>query len=222
MDYVRSLTRWGLFTACLLDAVSEATLDSPDSTRNTCIAIVSAAALVVNRRIGAAITAAGLLFTLHTSHEFLVLSVAALVAIFPSPRQLVLLLKVQLTVLWVFAGIAKLQPAFRSGSILERGHVLLLGTLPEWVFVWGTILAEAIVLPVLLWTRPRAALWCGIAFQLAIIVAMSTYESRFSTSRQISFLTALLSFGLMTITCIYVVTMFEIRNRPATVPDQFA
>lgn len=206
------MIRWGLVLTCLLDAISEAALRDSNSTRDTVIALVSVVALLANRRIGAAVTAIGLLFTLHTSHEFLVCSIAALVALFPSPRQLALLVRVQISAMWVLAALAKLHPAFRSGAILEGGEILLYGTLPIGLLVWGTILAEGLVLPLLLWTRPRIALWCTIAFQGSILVGMSTFRSDRSRVYQLSYVTALFSFGLLTMICVFAVTTFDRRT----------
>lgn len=210
---VHELIRWGLVVACLLDAVSEATWRPDEAVRDTTIALVSALALILNRRIGAAIIAIGLLFTLSTSHEFLVLSVAAILAIFPSPKQLNLLIKVQLTALWLFAGLAKLGSDFLTGAPLNRGNVFLIDALPTPLLVWGTILAEAVVLPVLLWTRPRLALWAAIVFQMSIMIGMSTYASGKSLNDEISFVTALWAFGLLTIACVVAVTTFDRRNQ---------
>ena len=206
---VHELIRWGLVVACLLDAVSEATWRPEEAFRDTFIALVSALALIVNRRIGAAITAIGLLFTLSTSHEFLVLSIAAILAIFPSPKQLNLLVKVQLTALWIFAGLAKLGSEFLAGTTVTRGDLFLIDAVPTSVLVLGTILAEAVMLPALLWTRPRLAMWAAIAFQLTIMIGMSTYNSGKSMRDQISFVTALWSFGLLTIACVVAVTTFD-------------
>ena len=143
-------------------------------------------------------------------------SVAAILVVFPSPRQLILLVKVQLTALWLFAGIAKLQPGFRTGVILESGHVFRLDALPTSLLVWGTILAEAVVLPLLLWTRPRLALWCALAFQSLLLLGMSTYRSGRSLSFQISYETALWSFALLTMACVIAVTTYDRRNASHT------
>jgi hypothetical protein len=210
---VHELIRWGLVVACLLDAVSEATWRPDEAVRDTSIALVSAIALILNRRIGAAITAIGLLFTLYTSHEFLVFSIAAILALFPSPKQLNLLVKVQLTALWLFAGLAKLGSNFLSGAPLNRGNLLLIDALPTSVLVWGTILIEAVILPVLLWTRPRLAMWAAIAFQMSIMIGMSTYMSGKSMNTEISFVSSLWAFGLLTISCVVAVTTFDRNNR---------
>lgn len=209
---VHELIRWGLVVACLLDAVSEATWRPDEAVRDTIIALVSAIALILNRRVGAAITAIGLLFTMSTSHEFLVFSVAAILAIFPSPKQLNLLIKVQLTALWLFAGLAKLGSNFLSGAPLNRGNLFLIDALPTPLLVWGTILAEAVILPVLLWTRPRLAMWTAIVFQISIMIGMSTYASGKSLDDEISFVTSLWAFGLLTIACVVAVTTFDRRN----------
>lgn len=213
------MIRWALVVACLLDAVSEAALRDSNSGRDTIIALVSAVALMIDRRIGAAITAIGLVFTLSTSHEFLVMSIAALVAIFPSPRQLMLLVKVQLTAMWMLAALAKLHPAFRSGEVLGRGELLLLDSVPVWVLVWGTIIAEGAILPLLLWFRPRMALWAAVMFQTTIMIGMSTFMSAASRIYQLSYVTALFSFGILTLACVWSVTSFDRRNRECATSD---
>lgn len=106
------------------------------------------------------------------SHEFFLLSTALVVGLFPEPRQMALLLKVQVTVVWFVAGFSKLNPRYLGGSLFDHDRLWVLSASPTRVVLWGAIAAELVVLPVLLWTRPQLARWATVAFQLSVLIGM--------------------------------------------------
>ena len=204
LDDVQQVIRWTLIASI---AVNAACQYFNGETTDALLSVVCVAALLINRRVGAAITAVTYLLTTISAHEYLIMSIAATVAIFPSPRQMVLLLKVQLTVMWVFTGIAKFDPAFRSGEVLRRGPLLIFDHLPINLVIWGTIALELIVLPVLLWLKPKVAFWVALVFQTSVFVGMIRYFSRRSFAREFSFQLSLLSFEIAVMGAVLVVTL---------------
>lgn len=173
------------------------------------LSAICAAALVIDRRWGAAITAVVYLFTLNSAHEYLIMVIAAILAVFPSPRQMVPLLKVQITVMWIFTGISKLHPNFLSGEVFSRGPLFLVDRLPIDIVIWATIAAELVILPVLLWWRPKVAFWVALAFQTAVVLGMIRYMAPRSFAKELSFQFSLLSFEIAVMGAVLVVTLLR-------------
>ncbi|CAB4323704.1 MAG: hypothetical protein F2520_07160 [Actinobacteria bacterium] len=198
------MIRWTLIASIAVNAVCRY---FDGETTEAVLSALCVGALLINRRVGAAITAVVYLLTTVSAHEYLIMSIAAILALFPSPRQMVLLLKVQLTVMWVFTGIAKLHPAFRSGRVFERGPLLFFDHLPINLVIWGTIVIELIALPVLLWWKPKVAFWVALVFQTSVYVGMFRYRSAWSFEREFSFRLSLLSFEIAVMGAALVVTL---------------
>ena len=121
------MIRWTLIASI---AVNSACQYFNSARVDALLSVVCVLALLIHRRVGAAITALIYLATLFSAHEYLIMAIALILALFPSPRQMVLLLKVQLTVMWIFTGIAKFHPNFRSGEVFRRGPLFLADHLP--------------------------------------------------------------------------------------------
>lgn len=206
------MIRWTLIASI---AVNIACQYFDGETTDAILSALCVAALLINRRLGAAITAVIYLLTTVSAHEYLIMSIAAILALFPSPRQMVLLLKVQLTVMWVFTGIAKFHPAFRSGEVFRRGPLFIFDHLPVNLVIWGTIALELIVLPVLLWWKPKVAFWVALVFQTSVYVGMFRYFSRRSFAREFSFQLSLLSFEIAVMGAALVVTLLWPRVEAA-------
>ena len=206
------MIRWTLIASV---AVNVACQYFNGATFTALLSAVCVAALLIDRRVGAAVTTIIYLFTWNSGHEFLIMSIALIAAVFPSPRQMVLLLKVQLTVLWVFTGIAKLHPNFRSGEVFRRGPLLLVDHLPADLVIWGTIATELIVLPVLLWWKPKIAFWTALAFQTAVFLGMIRYRSGRGFAEEFSFQLSLLSFEIAVMGAVFVVTLLSPRAEGA-------
>ena len=130
---------------------------------------------------------------------------------------MVLLLKVQITAMWVFTGIAKFHPNFRSGEVFSRGPLLLVDRLPIELVIWGTIAAELIFLPVLLWWKPKIAFWAALVFQTAVFLGMIRYRAERSFVRELSFQLSLLSFEIAVMGAVLVVTLLN-PQRAVTKP----
>lgn len=162
--------RWALIGCCLLKV-----LDSGAAGEWWSVAgfLACIPAIWLWSTAGAlALAAVVAVLSFDNSHEFFLLSVALVVGLFPERRQMALLLRVQVTVVWVVAGFAKLNPRFRAGQVFDLDQVLLFSALPARVVIWATIAAELVVLPLLLWTRPRLARWAAVGFQGSVTVAM--------------------------------------------------
>lgn len=179
------------------------------------VSLACIVALVVSRRAGAAITAVLYMITMRSAHEFLIFSIALIVAAFPSPRQMVLLLKIQITTLWVFTGISKLHPEFRSGEVFRRGPLFLFDHVPQGLVIWGTAAAELLILPVLLWWKPRIAFWVALAFQTSVFVGMIHYRAGWPAGREFGFQASLFSFELAVIGTVYAIARFSRRGAGA-------
>jgi hypothetical protein len=206
LDDVQQVIRWTLIASITVNVGCQYFNGHPET---ALLSAMCVAALLINRRWGVAITACTYFFTLNSAHEFLIMSIAMISAVFPSPRQMVLLLKVQLTVMWVFTGIAKFHPNFRSGEVFSRGPLLLVDRLPIELVIWGTIAAELIILPVLLWWKPRIAFWAALVFQTAVFLGMIRYRSAWSATRELSFQLSLLSFEIAVMGAVLVVTLLN-------------
>jgi len=173
------------------------------------LSLVCLAIMAVRFRLGAALNALVLVVWQHTGHEFLLFSFCVIVVLFPNPRQMTLLLKVQITTLYVFTGISKLRPAFRSGEVLQRGDLLLFDHLPISLLVWGTIATELIVLPVMLWVRPKMAFWVASGFQLSILVGMWPYRASRAFAAETHFRAGLIVFAILLIGGLWACTHTE-------------
>lgn len=86
-----------------------------------------------------------------------------------------LLMMTQLTALYLFAGLAKINPVFLSGEPLSGW---IGAPLPEWMFqpmAWATVVTETLVLAVGLWV-PRfrvLAMVAGVGLHLSIITMVT-------------------------------------------------
>lgn len=206
------MIRWTLIASI---AVNSACQYFNSARVDALLSVVCVLALLIHRRLGAAITALIYLATLFSAHEYLIMAIALILALFPSPRQMVLLLKVQLTVMWIFTGIAKFHPNFRSGEVFRRGPLFLADHLPIDLVIWGTIAAELILLPVLLWWRPKLAFWAALVFQTAVFLGMIRYRAAMSFQRELSHQLSLLSFEIAVMGAVLVVTLLWPRAEAA-------
>ncbi|MFP3881717.1 MAG: hypothetical protein ACLFWH_05300 [Actinomycetota bacterium] len=190
---------WTLLAAAVIKALTVA---------NVWIAaalLASAAVGFVAPRLGAAGVAVVLTPIVDTNHEMFLFLVAVLVAGFPDTAQRRLLLRTQMTALYLFAGVAKLHPGWLSGELLNRdGALMLFGTLPTGLIVWGTIVAELAMVP-LLWWRPRFALYFGAVLHAAIIVGVWTLVPEYRA-------------GLVVFNGLAVAVLFAVM-RPTTSPS---
>lgn len=207
------MIRWTLIASITVSVGCRYFNGHPETALLSAICVV---ALMINRRWGAAITAVTYLLTMNAAHEYMIMAIATVVALFPSPRQMVLLLKVQLTVMWVFTGIAKFHPNFRSGEVFSRGPLLLVDRLPIDLVIWGTIAAELIILPVLLWWKPKIAFWAALVFQTAVFLGMIRYMAARGFARELSFQLSLLSFEISVMGAMLVVTLLNPQRAGAT------
>lgn len=208
------MIRWTLIASITVNVGCQYFNGNPGTALLSAMCVV---ALIINRQWGASITAVTYLLTLNSAHEYLIMAIAAILAVFPSPRQMVLLLKVQLTVMWIFTGIAKFHPNFRSGEVFSRGPLLLVDRLPIELIIWGTIAAELVILPVLLWWKPKIAFWAALAFQTAVFLGMIRYREERSFERELSFQLSLLSFEIAVMGAVLVVTLLN-PQRAAALP----
>lgn len=181
----------------LFDWVPPVTSQIPLIFLSICIVATVALALGVAPQIAAAVysvTAATVMLwdqQTYSSHQILVILLMAYLAFTrsdraysivrrPGPREHVpwwpqLLMMTQLTSLYLFAGLSKINPEFLSGEPLS-GWIDL--PLPEWVFqplAIATVVTEVLILPIGLWlarTRVAAAL-VGVGLHLSIVVMLA-------------------------------------------------
>lgn len=143
------------------------------------VLVIAAGVLVWTPRYGAVATAAGLALFPITSHTvMLMLWVAVILAVFPDWQQQRIVLRTQVTALYLFAGSAKLFSSdWLSGAVLTdptRGTLLIPGWVPLGVLIVAAVVGE-LGLAVLLWTAPRLAVWAAAALHLGITVGMWTF-----------------------------------------------
>lgn len=144
-----------------------------------------AALLVLDRRThvaGAALAVSGsasiLAADLYNHHLYLFVVIGMVLALFVSAEQLTLL-RWQLTIVYAFAVLAKINGTFLSGAVvrasLERSTVFRDQTLSDEVMTVlsvATILIE-LALPIALWWGPRGrrfALVAGFAFHVSVVI----------------------------------------------------
>jgi len=122
--------------------------------------------------------------TTYLNHYYLMSLTSLLLAILPTRRETVPLwtiwtLRAQIGVVYVFAGVAKLNPdwLFHALSmriwLYQQGDLPLLGQLLQetwmaYVMSWGGVLFDLAIVPALLWRRTRLPAYCTlVAFHLA-------------------------------------------------------
>lgn len=144
-----------------------------------------AALLVLGRRThvaGAAIAVSGsaaiLAADLYNHHLYLFVVIGTILALFASAEQLTLL-RWQLTIVYAFAVLTKINGTFLSGAVvrasLERSTVFRDQALSDEVMTVlsvATILIE-LALPMALWWSPRSrrlALFAGLAFHVSVVI----------------------------------------------------
>ena len=122
--------------------------------------------------------------TTYLNHYYLMSLVSLLLAILPTRRETVPLwtiwtLRAQIGVVYVFAGVAKLNPDWLFHALpmriwlYQQGDLPLLGPLLQetwmaYVMSWGGVLFDLAIVPALLWRRTRLPAYCTlVAFHLA-------------------------------------------------------
>ena len=122
--------------------------------------------------------------TTYLNHYYLMSLVSLLLAILPTLRETVPLwtiwtLRAQVGVVYVFAGVAKLNPDWLFHALpmriwlYQQGNLPLLGPLLQetwmaYVMSWGGVLFDLAIVPALLWRRTRLPAYCTlVAFHLA-------------------------------------------------------
>lgn len=146
--------------------------------------ITGAALLVLNRHVhlaGAALAVAGslalLVGDLYNHHLYLFIVVALVLALYDEMSQ-VTLLRAQLTIVYAFAVLTKINGTFLSGDVvrasLERST--LFGSVSSDGLTVGVAHATILIelgLPIALWWTPRtrrAALVVGLAFHIGVVL----------------------------------------------------
>jgi hypothetical protein len=135
------------------------------------------AALVWRRwpRPGAALAAIVLLVfavgPLYRNHVAFLAWVAALWALGRDDAERRLLLTVHLSVVYAFATVVKLNPAWLSGAALEAREVVTLGV-PVALLAWATVVVEGL-LAVLVWRPQRRWLPLVLVVHIGFVVGMS-------------------------------------------------
>ena len=122
--------------------------------------------------------------TTYLNHYYLISLTSLLLAILPTRRETVPLwtiwtLRAQIGVVYVFAGVAKLNPDWLFHALpmriwlYQHGNLPLLGPLLQetwmaYAMSWGGALFDLAIVPALLWRRTRLPAYCTlVAFHLA-------------------------------------------------------
>lgn len=179
LDDVRlELTEWGVGAAALLKAADRAIAGE---WWHAASLLAAFAVLLFSVRAGAWFTSLAMIPLLENNHSVLIFAIALIVALFPERSQRHLLYRTQLTAMYLFAGVAKINSVFLTGDVVagRSNGILTTGEPLALAMAWGTVVTE-LGLAVLLWRSDKVALVVAAPFHLSIIIATAVFLPEFT------------------------------------------